>query len=63
MEWHTILALVIILALGSVLMLVSGCSSLYSGSIRNYDVDCKECKVKIKYDISQTDKNLEIKGL
>jgi len=43
--------------------LLGGCSHIGSKKLRKIDVDCKQCEVKIMYDLSDDDKHLDIKGL
>jgi len=47
---------------GLVIVVFTGCTSLSDETVREYQVDCNDCKLHIEYDISKKNKELEIGG-
>ncbi len=59
----TMVAICMLAPMLIVAMLYAGCSTRGELRLKRYDVNCTSCKVKMQYDISQEDKELNIKGL
>jgi len=45
-----------------VISMFVGCTSLKNDKIKSYNVDCSDCKIKMKLDITDNDDRLELKG-
>jgi len=50
------------LLIGLVIVAFTGCTTLLDETVREYQVDCNDCKLHIEYDISKKNKELEIGG-